>query len=81
MGRRSVHDRRYQRVLSQLIEARQASGVSQVRLAKMIRSNQSHVSKLERGERRLDILEFALICSALNLDPTLVLKHIASTER
>ncbi|MDP4027166.1 helix-turn-helix transcriptional regulator [Methylobacterium sp. NEAU 140] len=58
----------YRRALSLLIEARRAAGVTQVELAGRLGRPQSFVSKYEQGERRLDFVEFAMICRMLNAD-------------
>jgi len=76
LSRRSVHDKQYQRILKQLVEARLEANISQEELARMIGSNQSHVSKIERGERRLDAVQLGEICRALKLSPATVLQHI-----
>ncbi|GBE29103.1 helix-turn-helix protein [bacterium BMS3Bbin04] len=52
-----------------MIETRKHYGLTQVELAKRLKSSQSFVSKYERGERRLDVLEFILIAKAIGADP------------
>ena len=50
----------------------QSSGMRhllQSELAEKIKKPQSYVSKYERGERRLDVVEFIDICQALNINP------------
>lgn len=56
------------RVLRQLLrEARRQAGLRQVDLAARLGVPQSLVSKIEVGERRLDLLELRAICKALGL--------------
>ena len=76
MGSRNVKGVQYRRILAHLAAARQAAGITQIELAALVGSNQSHVSKLERGERILDVLQFAELCRALKLDPRAVLQPI-----
>jgi len=52
-----------------LIAERKAVGVTQVQLAHRLGKPQSFVSKFERGERRLDVIEFVAVADALGLDP------------
>lgn len=52
-----------------LVAARKDAGVTQVELAARLKKPQQFVSKFERGERRLDLVEFVAICRALRLDP------------
>lgn len=50
-----------------LREIRKEAGLSQLELAARLKMPQSFVSKYEAGERRLDILELRVICSALDI--------------
>ncbi len=53
-----------------LVEARTESGLTQVELAKKVSWQQTDISKVERGERRLDVVEFLQFAKALEIDPT-----------
>ncbi len=55
------------RLLDLLRRVRREAGLTQVDLARRIGEEQSFVSKFERGERRLDILELRHICRALGV--------------
>ena len=66
---KSIHQAEYRRIIDTLREAREVLGVTQVELAKSLRRSQQWVSLLERGDRRLDIVEYLELCSALGLDP------------
>lgn len=52
-------------LLACLKEAREASGLTQIDLANRLGMTQSQVSKCERGERRLDLIELKAWCEAL----------------
>jgi len=52
-----------------IVEARKASGLNQVELAKRLGKSQTHVSNIERGERRVDVLEFVALAKAMSVDP------------
>lgn len=47
-----------------LREMRHSAKFTQMQLAEKIRADQSFVSRYERGERRLDLVELADICDA-----------------
>ena len=55
--RKTIHSKQQALLLELLIELRQVSGVSQTTLAERLRITQSEVSKHERGERGLDVLQ------------------------
>ena len=65
---KSVYTATYQRFLRLLAEAREESGLTQVELAEKIGWQQTDVSKVERGERRLDLVEFLDFAKAMDLD-------------
>jgi transcriptional regulator with XRE-family HTH domain len=76
----SVHTAKYHRFREILIEAREAKQVSQVALAQKLGWVQTAISKYERGERRLDVIEFLEVAEALGIDPHKVIRQLADTE-
>ncbi|QDT27869.1 Helix-turn-helix domain protein [Gimesia panareensis] len=62
---KSVFTQEYSILLRLLKETRKQLKVSQVELAKRLGQSQSFVSKCERGERRMDIIQLRTICHAL----------------
>jgi transcriptional regulator with XRE-family HTH domain len=65
--KKSIYSNEQQLFLQVLRKARQAAGLTQEEVAKRIRQTQSFVSKYERGERRLDIVETKTICDAIGV--------------
>lgn len=57
----ALHSADYQLFLERLIAARKAAKLSQVEVAREIGKPQSFISKCESGERRMDIVELALV--------------------
>ena len=64
---KSIYTREYALALRLLKEARGRAGVTQVDLANKLGQSQSFVSKIERGDRRLDVVQLRSICCALGL--------------
>jgi len=64
---KSIHSAQYKVFLKALREARQSGGLTQIELAKRIGETQSFVSKCERGERRIDVIELRTFCAALGI--------------
>ena len=58
------------------MEARKKANLSQVELALRLKRPQSFVSKYERGERRLDVIEFRQVAVALGIDPIRLLRKL-----
>jgi transcriptional regulator with XRE-family HTH domain len=68
----------YAKLREQFIQARKSAGLTQVDLADRLGRPQSFVSKYERGERRLDVIEFCEVCRALGADPVAFLQRFCS---
>lgn len=64
---KTIHDDAYQILIDCLREARQGASITQVDLARKLGTDQSYVSKYERAERRLDVIEVRAICVALGV--------------
>lgn len=75
---RSVHSDPYQSLLSRMVDARRAAGMRQTELAERLGKPQSFVSKIERGERRLDVVEFLLVARAMGIDGLAIIADVAA---
>lgn len=73
---KSAFSRKHGQFRRLLADARQAAGLTQVALAKRLGRPQSFVSKFERGERRLDVIEFLDVARALRVDPAQIIAEI-----
>lgn len=62
---KSIYTREYETFLRRLRDARLRAGLTQVQLAERLGETQTFVSKCERGERRLDLIEARAFCLAL----------------
>lgn len=56
---RSMHSRAYRQFLIRFLEARRRSGLTQQQVARKLKIPQGRVSRMETGERRIDIIELA----------------------
>jgi len=70
----------YERFRTALVDARKTAQLTQAELAKKLQRPQSFVSKYERGERRLDVVEFLDVARALKLDPAAVLANLEGLQ-
>lgn len=64
---KSIYTKDYAIFLQCLRQARKRAGLTQEQLAEKIGTTQSVVSKFERGERRIDIVELRVICKAIGI--------------
>ena len=78
---RSIFTARYERLRVLLVRARKTAGLTQAALAERLSRPQSFVSKFERGERRLDVIEFLEVTEALGVDAREFLSDIAAIKQ
>jgi transcriptional regulator with XRE-family HTH domain len=73
---KSQFSRAYDDFRRLLVQARLDAGLTQVHVAEKLRRTQSFVSDYERGQRRLDIIEFLEIARVIRVDPHEVIRQI-----
>jgi transcriptional regulator with XRE-family HTH domain len=66
--KKSLFKKEYKVLLEQLYRLRLGSGLRQADLADKLKVPQSFISKIESGERRIDLVELRAICKALGSD-------------
>ena len=66
---RSVFTEAYSVLISTVVDARRSAGLTQVELSARLGKPQSFISKIEQGQRRLDLIEFCAIARAMGADP------------
>jgi transcriptional regulator with XRE-family HTH domain len=78
---KSIFTSEYNFVLERFVSARKAADLTQNQLAQKLGKPQSFVSKVERHERRLDVVEFVTMCTALDLAPQDILAELEARLR
>lgn len=71
---------KYDRLKNLLVEAREEAGLTQVELANRLHRPQSFVSKIERGLRGVDVIEFLEIAKAIGFSPTKLLEKLTCDQ-
>lgn len=66
----------YRAVRSVLLQARKDASLSQVNLAEKLGKGQSYVSKIEKGEQYIDLVEFLLWCEACEAQTNQLIEKI-----
>ncbi len=62
-----IFTQEYQLFLHHLRDSRQHVGLTQEQLAVRLNQTQSFISKCERGDRRIDVIELRAFCLALEI--------------
>lgn len=73
---KTLRSKDHRALLALLIETREKAGLYQSEVAKRLGKPQSFVAKYEGGERRLDVVEFIAVVSALDADPVQLLRQL-----
>lgn len=76
----SIHDPEYHRIVDALISLREKAKLSQKAIAQEIGLTQPDVSKIERRERRIDVLEALRWVRATGTDPSEFFAQFTNSE-
>ena len=66
--KKTIHSVEYTALLRLLRQKRLDAGLTQLQLARALKTSQSWIGKCERGERRIDVLELQAFCGALGIE-------------
>ena len=75
---KSLFTRKHTQLRKMLVKARKDAKLTQVQLAAKLRRRQAYISRIELGERRVDVVEFVELAHAIGFDPA---RFIAEFER
>lgn len=78
---RSAFTGLYRRMCGQLVQARKSRNLTQIELARQLGQHQSFVSKLERGDRRIDVVELLEILAVLGVDPASFVRELSQHRK
>lgn len=66
------------RFVEVLAAARRQAKVTQAELAARLGKDQSFISIIEGGQRRVDVIEFCAICRALGIEPEALFRTVVA---
>jgi len=72
--KKSIHTKEYAYVVERLCEARLEKGLTQSQVAKKLKRPQSHVSNVETGQQRVDVVELQRFAKMYGKDITYFVK-------
>lgn len=70
---------KYEILRQMLIDERLKANLKQAEVADKLGKPQSYISKIERGERGMDVIEFLEIAEAINFEPFIFLQNFYKT--
>lgn len=65
---KTIFSKDHKILVAKLIKARKDAGLDQVEVAKVLNKSQSYVSKVESGQRRIDIVQLKELASVYKKD-------------
>jgi len=68
--RKAIFSKGQEQLQNLLRGTREAAGLTQIQAAEKLNKPQSFISKIESGERRLDLIELKQVCAALGVSVT-----------
>lgn len=72
--KKSIHTKEYAVFVERLRKAREEAGLTQVQVAKKLKRPQSHVSNVESGQQRVDVVELQRFAKMYNKEISYFLK-------
>jgi transcriptional regulator with XRE-family HTH domain len=72
--------KRHAQLIKILVDERKARNIRQQGLARRMRQHQSWVSRLESGQRRVDVCEFIELAEAIGFDASAALRKIQAVR-
>lgn len=77
----SLGSQRYNAFIQLMIKSRQQAKLTQQQVADRLNKPQSYIAKFERGERRLDIIEFLDLADVLSIDVNETLEQLKTLPK
>lgn len=65
---KTIHSNKNKKLIETIKKMRTEKGFTQLELANKLSKPQSFISKIESGERRIDLIELEKICCLLDFD-------------
>jgi len=70
----SLYSKEHKNIVEKLIKARREAGIDQVDVAKKLGKSQSYLSKIESGQRKIDVIQLQKFAKFYNKDINYFLK-------
>ena len=74
--KKSIYSKEYEAFCEMLRKERLKRKITQEELASRLGRPQSFVAKIEKGERRLDLIEFLIVARAVGISPSTFLRKL-----
>lgn len=65
---KTIYNNKYRVLIDRLVKVRKKSDLTQLELAGRLGKDQTYISRIERLQRRVDVIELRAICRAIGID-------------
>ncbi len=77
---KTIGDGRHTVLIERLVAKRKSAGLTKAEVASKLKVYQSHIARLESGQRRVDVIELLDLGIAIGFDPAELLRAVATSE-
>lgn len=81
MPKKTIYAKEYRELVNRLKGARKALGMTQVELCNALGWPQQRLSAVERGSRRLDVMEYFVLTEQLRMSPAQALALVLKLRK
>lgn len=74
----SLHTAAHRELVSAAVALRKRAGLTQRQLAERLGREQNFVGRIETGQRRIDLVEWVMLCRASGVDPVKEMPALAA---
>jgi transcriptional regulator with XRE-family HTH domain len=78
---KTLRSKGHRALISVLVASRREAKLTQRDLAQRLKKPHSYISKIETGERRMDVVEFTAIARAMKIDPLTLYERYLAWEK
>ena len=71
---KTIYTKAHKELVGKLIKARETAGLKQTDVAKKLKKTQSYISKIESGQRRIDIIQLKELAEVYHKNPNYFIK-------
>jgi transcriptional regulator with XRE-family HTH domain len=73
---KTLRSRGHRALIAVIVATRREKALTQRQLADKLKKPHSYISKIEAGERRLDVVEFIALAQALGVEPETLFRRV-----
>ncbi|MYM54819.1 MULTISPECIES: helix-turn-helix domain-containing protein [Thalassovita] len=77
---KTLGDKRHDALVAYIKTCRLAAGLNQAEVAQRLGVYQSHVARIESGQRRIDVIELIRLGEALGFDPAEAVRNLSELK-